>query len=205
MKLEASGGIGVMSIDTDRNNAINLESIAEAHELMDEAEHNPSIRALVVTAENPPLFCPGVDIVSLVDADRPTMERFFAELSGLVRRKFSYPLPEVYALNGHTIAGGFMMAAAGDDRLLLGKRSQVGLMEVNLGLAAPIGVVQMLVHGFGGVWPSVCSAPVGCSRRTSQSILVLSTNWSVPSTCCWSGPPPGPVRWQPSPKPVASG
>ncbi len=78
------------------------------------------------------------------------MARFFAELSGLVRRKFSYPLPEVYALNGHCIAGGFMMAAAGDYRVLMGERSRVGLMEVDLGLAPPIGVVQMLAHVFGG-------------------------------------------------------
>ena len=38
MKLERHDGIGVLLIDTDRNNAINVDSIRESHALMDEAD-----------------------------------------------------------------------------------------------------------------------------------------------------------------------
>jgi len=81
---------------------------------------------------------------------RAEMRSFFEELTGLVRRKFVYPKPEVYALNGHTIGGGFMMAAAGEYRLMVKGPFKIGLMEIDIGLAAPIGVVQMLNHVFGG-------------------------------------------------------
>jgi enoyl-CoA hydratase/carnithine racemase len=73
---------------------------------MDEAEHDTSIRALVVTATHKTLFCPGVDLPSLGGHSRAQMRAFFEALTGLVRRKFTYPKPEVYALNGHAVAGG---------------------------------------------------------------------------------------------------
>jgi enoyl-CoA hydratase len=78
------------------------------------------------------------------------MRAFYDALTGIVRRKFAYPKPEVYALNGHTIAGGLMMALAGDHRLIARGTSYVGLMEIELGLAAPIGVVAMVQHVLGG-------------------------------------------------------
>ena len=150
MKLERREQIGVMYIDTDRNNAINDEFIREAHALMDEAERDSAIRALVVTSSHRSIFCPGVDLPSLMGRSAAEMRRFYDALTGIVRRKVSYPKPEVYALNGHTIAGGCMMALAGDYRLIAKGRSAFGLMEIDVGLAAPIGVVEMIRHLFGG-------------------------------------------------------
>jgi len=150
MKLERQDQAGILYIDTDRNNAINDEFIREAHELMDEAERDPAIRALVVTSTHKTLFCPGVDLPSLMGRSAPEMRRFYEALTEIVRRKVAYPKPEVYALNGHTIAGGCMMALAGDYRLMAKGRFSFGLMEVDVGLAAPIGVVEMIRHIVGG-------------------------------------------------------
>ena len=150
MKLERHDGIGVLLIDTDRNNAINVDSIRESHALMDEAERDPSIRALIVTSTHASVFCPGVDLPSLMNYSRAEMRAFYEAMTGLVRRKFAYPKPEIYALNGHTIAGGLMMALAGDYRIIANGKYSVGLMEIELGLASPIGVVTMLAHVLGG-------------------------------------------------------
>ncbi len=43
-----------------------------------------------------------------------------------------------------------MMAAAGEYRLMVKGPFKIGLMEIDIGLAAPIGVVQMLNFVFGG-------------------------------------------------------
>ena len=150
MKLEHHGEVAILFIDTDRNNAINVDSMREAHQLMDEAEQDEAIRALVVTSSHKSIFCPGVDLPSLMDYSREQMRSFYDEMTGLVRRKFSYPKPEVYALNGHTIAAGLMMALAGDYRVMAAGEFHVGLMEIELGLASPIGVVAMIAHVLGG-------------------------------------------------------
>ena len=150
MRLERQDQIGIFIIDTENNNAINEEFIREAHEIMDEAEHDPSIRALVVTSTHKSLFCPGVDLPSMIKNSPAEMRAFFEALTGIVRRKFAYPKPEVYALNGHTIAGGCMMALAGDYRIMAKGPNYIGLMEIDIGLSAPIGIVAMITHVLGG-------------------------------------------------------
>jgi len=150
VRLSRQDQIGILMIDTERNNAINDDFIREAHELMDEAEADTGIRALVVTSLHKSIFCPGVDLPSLMGRSAPEMRSFYAALTGLVRRKVVYPKPEVYALNGHTIAGGCMMAFAGDYRIMAKGRFALGMMEIDVGLAAPIGVVEMVRHFLGG-------------------------------------------------------
>jgi enoyl-CoA hydratase/carnithine racemase len=43
---------------------------------MDEAEQDPAIRALVVTSSHKSIFCPGVDLQSLMDFSRSEMRAF---------------------------------------------------------------------------------------------------------------------------------
>jgi 3,2-trans-enoyl-CoA isomerase len=150
MKLERQDQVGILFVDTDRNNAINGAFIREAHTLMDEAESDPAIRALVVTSTHKTIFCPGVDLPSLMGRSGAEMRAFYEALTGIVRRRVGYPKPEVYALNGHTVAGGCMMALAGDYRVMAKGRYAFGLMEIDVGLAAPIGVVEMIRHFLGG-------------------------------------------------------
>lgn len=139
MKLERRDQIGILYVDTDRNNAINDDFIRQAHELMDEAENDSAVRALIVTSTHKTIFCPGVDLLSLMGRSGPEMRSFYEALTGIVRRKVAYPKPEVYALNGHTVAAGCMMALAGDFRVMAKGRIVFGLMEIDLGLAAPMG------------------------------------------------------------------
>ena len=150
MRLERQDQTGIFIIDTERNNAINMAFIREAHEIMDEAERDPSIRALVVTSKQKSLFCPGVDILSMVDKSPDEMRVFFEGLTGMIRRKFAYPKPVVYALNGHAIAGGCALALTGDYRLMAKGRNYMGLIEIDIGLALPIGAVTMITHVCGG-------------------------------------------------------
>ena len=130
MELERQDQIGVLFVDTERNNAINDDFIREAHTLMDEAENDPAIRALVVTSAHKSIFCSGVDLPSLMGRSGPEMRTFYEALTGIVRRKVAYPKPEIYALNGHTVAGGCMMALAGDYWLMAKGRFSFGMMEI---------------------------------------------------------------------------
>ena len=194
MKLERQDQAGILYIDTDRNNAINDEFIREAHQLMDEAERDPAIRALVVTSTHKTLFCPGVDLPSLMGRSAPEMRRFYEALTGIMRRKVTYPKPEVYALNGHTIAGGCMMALAGDYRLMVKGRFSFGLMEVDVGLAAPIGVVEMIRHIVGGRVAERMLFSIICTNSAS--------NWRAAS---WvTAPASVPARARSSARPAKS-
>src|SRR3972149_934024 len=114
MRLERERVIGILFIDTAGNNAVNPDSIHGATQLMAEAERAPAIRALIVTSTNKSLFCPGLDFPTLMGKSRAEMAAFFQTLLGLTRRKLAYPKPKVYALNGHTLAAGAILALTGD-------------------------------------------------------------------------------------------
>lgn len=148
MRLERERDVGILLIDTERNNAVNPDSIHEANELMDEAERDPTIRALIVTSTHKSLFCPGLDLPTLMGKPRAEMAAFFEALQGLVRRKLAYPKPEVYALNGHTLAAGVLLALTGEYRVMANGFS-FGLVEIDLGIAIPRSTVAMLEHVLG--------------------------------------------------------
>jgi enoyl-CoA hydratase/carnithine racemase len=112
--------------------------LREAHELMEEAEADRAIHTLVVTSSHKSIFCPGVDLPSLADT-APRCEhstgRSPASCGGRSR---------------HTIAGGCMMALVGDYGVMAKGGHAFGIMEIDVGLAAPVGVVEMLRHSHGG-------------------------------------------------------
>lgn len=149
MKLERQDGVGILTIDTPRNNAVNPEFIRESLQLLDEAEGDDRLRALVVTSTHPAIFCPGVDLPSLIACGPPEIRAFFEGMAGLVRRSFAFPKPQVYALSGHAIAVGCFMALTGDYRIMARGQFYIGLIMLDLGLAAPVGVVEMASHVLG--------------------------------------------------------
>ena len=149
MKLERQDGVGILYIDTEYNNAYNLESVREANEMLDEAENDGAIGALVVTASHKSMFSPGLDLPTLLGYSREEILRFFQDIAGLVRRKFVFPKAQVYALNGHAIAGGGLRPLTGEYRIMAEGSARIGLVEIDLGIAMPRGSAAMVQYVLG--------------------------------------------------------
>lgn len=149
MKLECRDGVGIFHIDSQYNNAYNLDSVREANEILDQAEQDGAVRALVVTASHKSMFSPGLDLPTLMGYSREEIHRFFLDIARLVRRKFIFPKAQVYALNGHAIAGGGLMPLAGEYRIMAEGSSRIGLVEIDLGIAMPRGSAAMVQYVLG--------------------------------------------------------
>ncbi|HEX8905250.1 MAG TPA: enoyl-CoA hydratase/isomerase family protein, partial [Longimicrobiaceae bacterium] len=98
-------------------------------------------RALVVTAGGP-IFSAGVDLFRLLDGGEAYVRRFIPLLGDFVRRLFALPKPVVVAANGHAIAGGGVMAAAGDYRLMAEGNGRIGVPELLVGVPFPAGALE---------------------------------------------------------------
>jgi len=57
---------------------------------------------------------------------------------------FIYPKPIIAALNGHTIAGGCMLALACDFRLMVPGKAKISLNEIGFGSSVFAGATEML-------------------------------------------------------------
>jgi enoyl-CoA hydratase len=97
----------------------------------------------VLFASGGKLFSPGLDLQELIEFDRLAMEYFMELFASALLSLFTFPKPVVAALSGHAVAGGCVMAATADWRILR-RGAQIGLNEVQVGVPLPYSVVLLL-------------------------------------------------------------
>ena len=140
--LTREGPIGVLRMEREHGNAINEALVASLVATLAEAESDPEIRGVLLTAGGK-IFCPGLDLQELAALDREAMERFMRRFSAAVLTLYTFPKPVVAVLHGHALAGGCVLALAADWRVL--RRGAVtGLNEVKVGVPLPFGVALIV-------------------------------------------------------------
>ncbi|HYY38651.1 MAG TPA: enoyl-CoA hydratase/isomerase family protein, partial [Xanthobacteraceae bacterium] len=93
-------------------------------------------RAVVLTGTGH-IFSAGVDLKRLVEGGAAYVRKFLPALSTMLATVFSHPAPVVAAINGHAIAGGCVLACAGDRRLMLRDGGRIGVTELLVGVPFP--------------------------------------------------------------------
>lgn len=103
-------------------------------------------RAVVLTGATR-AFSAGVDLNRLLDERPGHTEEFLEALSDAFIAVFDHPRPVIAAINGHAIAGGCVLAAACDVRLM--SAGSIGLSELKVGVPFPITAVEIIRHATG--------------------------------------------------------
>lgn len=142
IRIERQGALAVLRLDKARGNAID-EPLVHDLKLACAELLSLDARGVLLASAHPKLFCPGLDLVGLVEYDRPAMERFMAAFSEAVLALYSLEKPVVAAVGGHAVAGGCILALAADVRLLR-RGAQIGLNEVKVGVPLPWSVALLL-------------------------------------------------------------
>jgi enoyl-CoA hydratase len=144
---ETNGNIQVMRLAHGKASAFDVE-LCEA--LGDElaAYEASDARALVMTGTGG-IFSAGVDLVRLVKEGAPYVERFMPAFERATELLFRIEKPIVCALNGHAIAGGCVLACAGDHRIFAAGRARIGVPELLVGVPFPATALELVRR----VWP----------------------------------------------------
>lgn len=143
VRIERKDGIVVLRLDKARGNAIDEPmAVALAAAAADVADDD-STRGILLASAHPKLFCPGLDLVALVDYDRDAMERFFAGFEDAMLALYALDKPVVAAVAGAAVAGGCILALTADHRLIR-QGSPIGLNEVRVGVPLPWWVLTLL-------------------------------------------------------------
>jgi enoyl-CoA hydratase len=137
------GGVATVVMRRGKVNAINEAFVDALHETFEELDRSPEVRAVVLTGSGS-FFSFGFDIPEFMDATPDEFTRFLVAFTGFYRRLFQFPKPVIGALNGHTIAGGCMMALACDRLLMASGRAKISLNEIGFGSSVFAGCVAML-------------------------------------------------------------
>jgi enoyl-CoA hydratase len=141
IRVEAVGDVTVVTLDGGKANALSLELLEHI------AVTFAKLDGAVVLTGVGSSFSAGVDLLRIVEGGPSYVEPFMAALSRAFLAVFTHPAPVVAAINGHAIAGGCVIAAACDQRLMSG--GQIGLTELAVGVAFPIAAIEICRFAFG--------------------------------------------------------
>ena len=126
-------GIAVLRIEHGKANVLDLELCNAIVEAFDDAG---GARAVVLTGAGR-IFSAGVDLFRVVDEGRSYVEAFLPAMCRAFERVFVHPAPVVTAANGHAIAGGCLLVAAADQRLMAQGPARIGIPELQVGVPFP--------------------------------------------------------------------
>lgn len=154
-----SGGIAVLTLNNGPVNALDLELLAAVPETLAAVG---DARGVVLTG-NGRSFSAGVDLKRIVDGGARYLEEFLPALSRALLALFEHPKPVVAAVNGHALAGGCVLAAACDIRLMSG--GTIGLTELAAGVPFPTVALEVMRHAVG---PALDAMVLGAERLVPE-------------------------------------
>jgi enoyl-CoA hydratase len=103
----------------------------------------PSVKAVVITGSGSS-FSAGVDLFRVIKDGPDYGRRFLPVLDEFLRATLTFPKPVVAAINGHAIAGGCILAAACDHRIMTEGNGRIGIPELAVGVPFPALPLQIM-------------------------------------------------------------
>lgn len=143
LDVEQRSGVTVVRLRHGKVSALDLELVRALTAVMRDLDGNG---AVVITGAGS-AFSAGVDLNQIVAGGEPYLREFLPALADAFLAVFDHPGPVLAAINGHAIAGGCVIAAACDVRMMsLGK---IGLAELSVGVPFPVSAMEILRHAIG--------------------------------------------------------
>ncbi len=140
---EDRDGVRTLRLDHGKAHALDLELTGALRRAIAAARDDGRVRAIVLTGTGG-IFCAGVDLRRVLAGGADYVEAFVPELVGAFHDLFAFPRPAVAAVNGHAIAGGCVLAAACDYRLMAQGDGTIGVPELRVGVPFPLVAVEIL-------------------------------------------------------------
>ncbi|QHT71361.1 enoyl-CoA hydratase [Rhodocytophaga rosea] len=126
-------------------NALNLTTIEEVCDVIQESYDNPSIKGVIFTGEGEKAFVAGADIAEIASLNEVSSRKFSERGQEIFAMIENCPKPVIAAVNGYALGGGCELAMACHIRIAV-ETAKFGQPEVNLGLIPGYGGTQRLTQ-----------------------------------------------------------
>jgi Delta3-Delta2-enoyl-CoA isomerase len=147
--LSINENIATIVLNRPKVNALNKAMVEELRECFQKVADDSNVKAVILTGEGN-FFSFGLDVPEFLSYSKDSFIKFLVKFTELYGYIFTIPKPIVAALNGHTIAGGCMIAIACDYRLMVSGKARISLNELTFGSTVFAGSVEMLKFLVGG-------------------------------------------------------
>ncbi len=133
--IKTDDGIAVLTLTHGKANALDIE-FCEALAARFLELRRSDAKAVVITGQGK-MFSAGVDLKRLSEGGADYIRKFLPALHKLYDAVFFHPKPVVAAINGHAIAGGAVLAACADRRIMARESGRIGVTELLVGVPFP--------------------------------------------------------------------
>ncbi|XP_067008574.1 enoyl-CoA delta isomerase 1, mitochondrial isoform X2 [Anabrus simplex] len=129
-------GVSTVTMQRLPVNSLNLELLEQLHGAFTTLENN-NCRGMILTSASPTVFSAGLDIMEMYKPNPDRVKKFWTTLQDTWLKLYSTPYATVAAINGHSPAGGCLLALSCEYRIMVGPKFTIGLNETQLGIIAP--------------------------------------------------------------------
>jgi enoyl-CoA hydratase/carnithine racemase len=164
MHVSKDGEIAIVTLSRGKVNALNEPMVEELTKSFEDLEADNEVKSIIFTGSGK-FFSFGFDVPEFLNYSKSDFIKYLEKFTNFYTYLFLFPKPIVAALNGHTIAGGCMLATACDFRLMVTGKAKISLNEITFGSPVLAGSVEMLRYCVGS--------------RNAQSILYGGAMYSA--------------------------
>jgi enoyl-CoA hydratase len=164
-------GIAVVTLANGKVNALDTDFCDAIAARFNELRTSEAT-AVVLTGQGKS-FSAGVDLIKLSQGGADYIRQFLPSLQKVCETVFFHPKPVVAAINGHAIAGGAVLAACADRRIMARGQGRIGVTELLVGLPFP----SMAFEVVRATLPPRYLAEVVYSGATYDPDAALTRGW----------------------------
>lgn len=143
VKIEQQDGIAIMYLDKPPVNAIDRRLVDDGMKCLLKISADKELRALIITGSGK-CFSAGLDLKVVPYYSLSEQRQMVEELNDIVLKLYGFPIPTVAAVNGHAIAGGFILVLSCDYRIGTTSECKIGITESRVGIPFPTSTIEVL-------------------------------------------------------------
>ena len=137
--------VAIITLNRGKSNSLNREMVTELNDMLESIENDPNIGGVIVTGrEN--FFSAGLDLIELYHYNEEEAKNFWHLFLKFTAKLTAFKKPLVAAINGHSPAGGCVIALGCDARVMAEGKYIIGLNEVPVGIIVPHSIFAL--YGF---------------------------------------------------------
>jgi enoyl-CoA hydratase/carnithine racemase len=148
IKVSIKDRLAIITMNRGKSNALNREMITELNDMLTNIDADPAIGgAMICGQEN--FFSAGLDLIELYNYNEDEVRSFWRLFFQFSANLTVFKKPLVAAINGHSPAGGCVIALACDARVMAEGKFIIGLNEVPVGIIVPHSIFELYAFWIG--------------------------------------------------------
>lgn len=134
--------LAIITLNRGKSNSLNREMVTELTDMLHNIEQDDNIGGAIITGRES-FFSAGLDLIELYHYNEEEAKSFWYLFLDFVAKITAFKKPLVAAINGHSPAGGCVIALACDARVMAEGRYIIGLNEVPVGIIVPNSIFSL--------------------------------------------------------------